>query len=321
MRNPGLTLLLSILPFSCYNSEQKQTTEKEPATTNQVNLFLPGTVSTFLPERDLAISPNGNEIYFTVQSFKKEVSTILRIQKTGQGWSEPTAASFSGKYMDLEPAFTPDGSRLFFASKRPLKDTLVQDYNIWYVERIETGWSEAQDAGEAINSEKDEYYPSIARNGSIYFTAAYEDSKGTEDIYCSEFVNGEYQKPYSLDSAVNAKTYEFNAFVDPDEKYLLFGSYGRADGFGGGDIYISYNENGKWQEAINLGSLINSKSLDYCPYVSRDGKTLYFTSSKSDIGEHSTPAYDQLRDKLQSPLNGFDNIYQVDFQEVLEEIK
>jgi len=39
-------------------------------------------------------------------------------------------------------------------------------------------------------------------------------------------------------------------------------------------------ENGEWRPAVNLGKNINSAFLDYCPFVSRDKKYLFFTSNR-----------------------------------------
>jgi WD40-like Beta Propeller Repeat len=153
------------------------------------------------------------------------VRAIIRVVYSDNGWGEPEVASFSGVHSDLEAAFSPDGSRIFFASDRPLnqKDT-TRDYNIWMVERDETAWGNAQPLPNEINSDENEYYPSVAANGNLYFTACYEDCKGIEDIYVSRKEGGEYLTPVSLDTNINSATYEFNAFIAPDESFLIFGS-------------------------------------------------------------------------------------------------
>jgi Tol biopolymer transport system component len=224
-------------------------------------------------------------------------------------------ASFSGEFKDLEPMFTPDGKRLFFASNRPLfENDKSTDYNIWYVDRIKNGWSVPVALDTIINTEKDEFYPSLTSTGTLYFTATRLDSKGKEDIYFSKNIIGVFGEPASLDSAINSATYEFNAYVSPNEDYILFSSYGRKDGYGGGDLYISYRENGKWLPAQNLGKKVNSTSLDYCPFVSADGKTLYFTSGRRLIEKKSS--MQSMKKSMNSPQNGFDDIYEMRFDEI-----
>ena len=287
-------------------------------------LFEAGFISTPLNERDFAISPDGNEIYYTISTPKSTFQTIVFIQQQKDGtWSLPKIAPFAGNFSDLEPAFTADGNTLFFASNRPVEGETPKDFDIWKVTRSGSGWGEPVNLGTTINTETDEFYPSVTKNGNLYFTATYEEGPGREDIYCSTMKNGEYQKPVPLDTAVNSKFYEFNAFVSPDEKFILYTCYGRAD-TGGGDLYISIKDsNGKWQPSQNLKTL-NSKQLDYCPYVSPDGTTLFFTSDRHDLPVSFTQqkaTVKALQEVLESPLNGNGNIFWVDFKKVLESVK
>ena len=87
-----------------------------------------GTVSTNLNERDMAISPDGKEMYYTIQSGKGILSTIVGRTKSASGWSDAEVASFSGVFNDLEPAFSPDGKRLFFCSNRPLSGNKTKGF-------------------------------------------------------------------------------------------------------------------------------------------------------------------------------------------------
>jgi len=63
---------------------------------------------------------------------------------------------------------------------------------------------------------------------------------------------------------------------------MYFGSFGRNDGMGGGDIYTSSKlANGTWSTPRHLGGEINTIYLDYSPYVSSDGRYLFFTSERA----------------------------------------
>lgn len=254
-------------------------------TTTGPQLFEPGKISTGKYERDMAVSPDGKELYFTIQHPKTGYSQVVCCTKTKTGWSIPQIASFSGKYSDMEPAFSPDGKKLYFVSDRPLDQKgSKKDYDIWYTERKKDQWSIPINIGTKINTEADEFYPSVTRNGNVYFTASRKNGIGKEDIYVAVFKNGEYQEPTALDTNVNSVVYEFNAFVDPDEKYIIYTSYGRPTDYGKGDLYISKkNKKGQWEPAVNMGRETNSAYLDYCPFVSPDGKTFYFTSERVDI--------------------------------------
>jgi len=64
--------------------------------------------------------------------------------------------------------------------------------------------------------------------------------------------------------------------ISSDNRILYFSS-DMPGGFGGNDIYMSYNENDQWTVPINLGPSINSKGDEMFPYVTADN-TLYFAS-------------------------------------------
>jgi len=293
-----------------------------PAT---LTLFGENSISTFSNERDFAMSPDGKEIYYTVSTPKSSVQTIVFCKQVKAGvWTSPEVVSFAGTYSDLEPAFSADGKTLYFSSNRPVAGTMPGNFDIWKVTRAGSGWSTPVNLGSPVNTEADEFYPSVASNGNLYFTAAYARGIGKEDIYLAAFSKNEYQKPIALDTAVNSKLYEFNAFVSPDERYILFTSYGRKDDAGGGDLYMSEKGvDGKWQVAINLKS-INSRQLDYCPYVSPDGKTLFITSERHQLPtffSESRATYQQIVDIGKSATNGTGNIYWIDFNQLKQSIK
>jgi Tol biopolymer transport system component len=281
-------------------------------------LFMEGVVSTDLNERDMAISPDGNDMYYTVQTSRNIMSTILHRKKLPTGWSGPEVASFSGTFNDLEPAFSPDGKKLFFCSNRPINGDKTKDFDIWMIERTAGGWSEPKNLGSPINTSANEFYPSIARNGNLYFTAEKEGAVGNEDIFVSAFENGVYASPVPLDTAINSKLWEFNAFIAPDESYIIFTSYGRKDDSGGGDLYISTKQNKKWSPARNLTS-INSTTIDYCPFVF-DG-TLYFTSGRHHVtsARQQRMDYASLSKWYRQANNGSENIYAVPVGELIRE--
>lgn len=279
-------------------------------------LFSPEIISTHRNERDFAISPAGNVMYYSLVLPARNLSVILHLSFDGFFWSEPQVARFSGQYSDLEPAFSPDGKKIFFVSKRPLaQDQAKDDYDIWYMENTEKGWSAPLNAGLVINTTGGEYYPSVTTAGTLYYTAKYDSTFGGEDIYFSRFENGNYQTPENAGENINSEFPEFNAFIAPDESYIIFSSFGREDDLGGGDLYISYKQDDGWTPAVNMGNTINSDRLDYCPFVSHDGKFLFFTSERMDrrfyttVRKNTETIY-QMADNIK---NGLDNIYWVEF--------
>jgi hypothetical protein len=275
--------------------------------------FAPGIVSTRLNERDLAVSPDGSEIMYTLGTMDNALRAIVLIKlKDGKVLSKEIAP-FSGKYNDIEPFFAPDGKKVYFSSSRPLNDEdMSTDFNIWYAEKVNGIWNpNPKPVSDVINSDADEFYPAVTANGNIYFTAAYTSGFGREDIFWSALIDGRYGAPYALDTMINSTRYEFNAYVSPNEDILIFSSYGRPDELGGGDLYLSVKDlSGRWSQARHLGGGINSSKLDYCPFLDLNSSTFYFTSNRAApiTGKVSLDEFQTMADDI---LNGMGNIFSI----------
>ena len=296
--------------------------ESQSGVGSQPKLFLPGLVSTGLNERDMAISPDGKDMYYTIQAPRLSFSTIVHRIYRNNKWGNAEIAFFSGQYADLEPAFSPDGKRLFFVSNRPLMgDSGTKDYDIWYVEKKSSGWGTPVNAGPEVNSADNEFYPSITTDGSLYFTAIRPDTLGQEDIYKSKWSGNKFMKPENIGPVVNSRHDEFNAFVDPMERYIIFSVEGDREGYiGRGDLYISYRQgDGNWDEPVNLGPAINTNRLDYCPFVHKG--ILYFTSERVENVYKKNGAkllLGEVVNRLNSAGNGFGDIWFIPVNKILK---
>lgn len=286
----------------------------------QIEGFIPQIIAQFPNVRDVTLSPSEDEIYFTAQSYLGELSAIVCLERKNKKYGKPKIAAFSGKYHDLEPFLSPDGLRLFFSSNRPLEASSkeTKDYDIWFVERktLTSAWSEAINMGYPINTKDNEFYPSISKFNNLYFTSDGANSKGKDDIFVSKWNDGKYDTPVSMSDAINSEGIEFNAFISPDETYLLYTCYNRKDGFGSGDIYVSYHkENDEWTKAENLGEKINSSKMDYCPFVNIKSGILYFTSKRNTINTKFDEAQniEDLVKKMNTYENGLSRLYQIKF--------
>ena len=109
-------------------------------------------------------------------------------------------------------------------------------------------------------------------------------------------------------------------YISPDEKILIFGSLGRPDQlFSGGfpysrvDLYISFNHNGSWTPARQLGHGINSFADDQYPSISPDGRYFFFSSARSGFDvptDHRMSAH-EIERLLKTPRNGRENVYYI----------
>ena len=258
-------------------------------------LFAPDFVSTDLCERDLAITPDGREIYFTLQggpSYQDWFSAIVYVREQNGLWTPPRLAPFSGRWNDVEPFVTSDGKRLYFSSNRPPdgNGAAKKDYDIWVVERTGSGWGAPRNLGPPVNTAKDEFYPTLTRDGTLYVTASYDSGRGGEDIWRARPVEGGFAEPENLGDSVNTAGGEYNALIAPDESWLILGR--------DGDLFIGFRRpDGSWTSARNMGPGVNAPGLDYCPALSPDGRQLFFTSTRWPGRDYrpTPPGFEALR--------------------------
>lgn len=307
---------------SCSTKVQKAEFSVDFSVTDTVQLLGEGFISGRFNERDFTMSSSGDEFYYTVQHPRTGYSVIMQCIRKNGAWNQPEVVSFSGTYKDLEPFLSTDDQTIYFSSNRPIVEgELKKDFDLWYVKRNVDGWGEPIHLGPIINSDKDEFYPAVSRNGNIYFTSKRDDAN-KEDIFVSYFQDGTHQTPQAVSAAINTSFDEFNAFVSADEDYIIFSSFGRSDDLGRGDLYISFkSENGDWTPSMNLGENVNSSFLDFCPFVSADGKYLFFSSDRFDrnmFNQHERITWEKFVEISDAAQNGSSNIFKISFDEILK---
>jgi Tol biopolymer transport system component len=286
-------------------------------------LFAPNVISTEFMETSAAFTPDGKKVYFTRSDVQFSDNTIMESTLKNGRWTEPVVASFSGVWRDSEPFVSPDGMKLFFVSNRPAREgekPLVATSNgrsfpganIWFVSKKGDGWGEAARVDVDVNGSVTIYNPSVAANGNLYFSGLIEKDQRATAIFRSVYNNGVYGKAEKM--PFNDPKFTFmDPSVSPDEKFIVF-AFNGAGTIGSADIYIIKQKDGKWTEPVNLGASVNSASLENAPCLSPDGKTVYFTSMRTDainFPKKRETTKDLLM-RLHSPLNGSRNIWQVD---------
>ena len=118
--------------------------------------------------------------------------------------------------MYFEPCLSWDGDRLYFLSNLVDSDGVTGDQDIWYVERQGSEWSHPVNPGPPVNSDGAEYFPSLTRNGDMYFSRAERGSR-LNMIYRSRWTGDAFQEAELLPEQVNCGTNRFNAFVSHGE--------------------------------------------------------------------------------------------------------
>jgi Tol biopolymer transport system component len=280
-----------------------------------------GVISTRDYEQNSSFTSDGRTLYFTKRSLWPAYESVLCESHLVNGrWSEPTVLPFSGSDYDSDPFVTADGSRLYFASRRPVDGHEHRDRDIWYADRTAAGWSAAQRLPAPVNSSADEAYPVLVKDGSLYFTSSPRDSTAQQqDTYRAQWLGDHFAPPVELAGDSDRVYGRLQAYVSPDETFMVFVSWHDDDTktqagiYSPGDLYVSERANDVWQRGRHLPAPINSAAAERAPMVSSDGRTLYFTSERGFATAHPSRAttYDALERHLHESRNGLGDIYQV----------
>lgn len=187
---------------------------------------------------------------------------------------------------DAAPSVSEDGKLLFFFSTRTGG---FGGADVYVSHRVSTGadgdvWGDPVNLGPDVNTagaEQGTYYVKVAGegNGSLYFNRI--GPSGSTDIF-KVFVSNDGMP---LGPAVVVP--ELSDPVGSDQKvsvradgHELFFASNRSDGFGNFDIYRLTRQSisDPWSAPQHLDAPINGPDVDSQPSLSRDGRTLIFTS-------------------------------------------
>ena len=289
-------------------------------------IFAPGIISTEMHEHSVpSFSPDGTQILWTSQFLDNFgfPGKVISTNSINGVWTEPDF--FAGiKLANSSSAFfSTDGQRVYFTSEWEGNGEEISrgGRDIWYVDKTETSWSDPKNLG-IPNSPTLETSATLTNDKTIYFQGEINPETNFYGIYRSEFIEGKYEEPELLPSNINTEYLDWTPFIAPDESYLLFSSH-RPDGYGNGDIYVSFRNDGTWTDPKILGPEINgSETQERFPYVSPDGKYLFFISNKLDT-EVKSAAKNNLnfyKEKMTKHSNSWNDIYWVDAK-IIEDLK
>lgn len=271
--------------------------------------FAPGIISTPYSEWSTSFTPDDQTVYSSLGGL---YWTIIFSKSISGEWVKPEVASFSGRFKDTDPFISPNGKKLFFVSNRPWP-AMPQNKGLTYTALWCTDllpgnqWGAPKLLDTMINlPQTGNYGPSVSAKGTLFYCSRRKGLTGMQSFYA--VWNGrQYEQPKQV--LVKGAAEIQDPFISADESYLVF--------LNGDSLYISFKKDGAWGEAQNLGPVVNTGDSNSSPYVSRDGKTLYYTSSRiKDLFKKrdlNLPAlnYDQLVKENQEIFNSEGNILMV----------
>ncbi|MEO9965002.1 MAG: hypothetical protein ABJF11_04390 [Reichenbachiella sp.] len=203
----------------------------------------------------------------------KAIMALLPYDYKDGNWQKGTLAGLDHGIDAYHPVLNTGNDTLFFNSRYdPEAPDTARPHDIWYSVKQENIWGYPKPLGE-INSTAYDSYPSVARNGNLYFNSDREGGKGGMDIYVSEYKNGTYLLPKPLTS-INSVEVENDLVVDPQERFIIFNRYITSSN--SIDLYISHNLDGKWSNPEPLNTVNKSDQWELTPTLTPDGKYFFY---------------------------------------------
>jgi len=185
------------------------------------------------------MSSDGKTLYFTrvVNSGKKgsvNHSKIFSARGSERKWHDVKPISInSNDYSIAHPCLSPNDSVLYFTSNMPGG---FGGKDLYMSTRTADGWSEPVNLGPDINTSGDEMFPSIRKDGVLFFSSNGLPGFGGLDIYSAKKIDQKWILQRNEGTDLNSSTDDFGiTFLDDSTGYF---SSNRAGGKGNDDIYL-----------------------------------------------------------------------------------
>jgi outer membrane protein OmpA-like peptidoglycan-associated protein/tetratricopeptide (TPR) repeat protein len=224
---------------------------------------------------------------------KLRVEQVATAKKLG-GMAQPESIGLNPTvntiYNDQNAFISADGKSLLISSARARENNTTIAYvepmfnvlpaDIYQFSKTKDGWSDASLFPK--NATKiDELINSISTNERIVHYSSWNNPK----IYISEFSNGVFSKEKEVAINIDNKkekaapfNQQFNVSSDGNTAYFVSNAM---SGKGGWDLFMVEKTGENWGPAKNL-AMLNSEEDEMAPFISLDGKTLYFASNTKE---------------------------------------
>lgn len=188
--------------------------------------------------------------------------------------------SFSEDGRNYNPVISGDGKSFAFTAFQEVRDPYTQEETffeiVYYTKSDGPEWSKPKDI--SFDIESDGYFSSLSMSYEGDYMLLYRDDYGNGNIYYTQKTGRKWGRAEKLDKTINSRENETHACLSHDGNSIYFVS-DVIGGIGGKDIYVSIkDQKGRWGTAQNLGETINTEFEEETPFISEDGKTLYFAS-------------------------------------------
>lgn len=189
--------------------------------------------SVLLPEGSLLFTRN-NYVGGKAAKSNNGVNKLKLYTASGPGWNKITPFPYNNnEYSTGHPTVSQDGKILIFASDMPRG---FGGTDLYYCVRTGDGkkWGRPTNLGPKINTEGNEQFPFLHKNGKLYFSSTGHPGLGGLDIF--EVVLKDLKavgSPKNIGTDINSSSDDFGFIMDESAKNGFFSSNRR----GNDDIY------------------------------------------------------------------------------------
>ncbi len=237
--------------------------------------WTPTALSTDQYESSPTLAPDGRELFFFRADRNFDNYRLLHSRCEGGRWSAPREPAFAAApgVLETDPAFSPDGQRLYYGSDRHRAD----DLDIWMVQRQSgSTWSAPQRLPEPVNSPHPELLPREQPDGRLLFGSSRPGGPGGRDLYfATRQADGQWRVE-PLPAPVNSASDEYEADLSRDGKVLVVvANRGERS-----HLYV-YDRRGEgWRERGQVPA--RADVFQVGPLLSPDGRRLLFAQADGD---------------------------------------
>jgi hypothetical protein len=245
-------------------------------------------IETFSSDADegrLVFSVDGKSAYF--HRAGGAGLQILESKRSGGTWTTPAPVPFGTNYVEFDPFLSIDGNTLYYTSFRPADGGTGDarpDGDIWKVARTASGWGTPVRLGPEVNTDANEFFPTVTADGSLYFNSDRPGGPGAWDLYRARRSGSGFAPAVPLPGDVNTAIWEFNPSLTPGGTFLAFGSLDPDPAAPFSDIFFSIRLPSGYSPRVNAGPCINTVGEEYHPTVDWARNRLVFVRFSPTTG-------------------------------------
>lgn len=194
------------------------------------------------------------------------------------------ASELVSGFNDGPAAFNAQGTKIFFSRNNSIENSLknisdtLNKLGIYSAELVNGVWINIQ-AFKHNNPDFNLTAPALSHDERrLYFSSDMPGGYGGMDLYYSEMIDGEWNKPVNMGPIINTSGNESFPFMS--ESGLLFFASDGHPGLGKLDLFYTSESNNEWITPVNLGPEINSRADDFGMATDSKFEKGFFSSNR-----------------------------------------